>query len=215
MTPESTPEPAHVDKVRASREGHTYHDTWTARVALELLVPTTNLTGVAVEGFSTEDALIASAPATEIADLVRYRDAVSIAAASQAEVVQFKYSIAEALVPMRAGDVRKTLEKFARTDSDFVAKIGRERVKTVLRYELVTNRPFHASLLAAVDGIRRRLSLEGDPAVQADAVRKACNLPEDTLVDFLDRLSFSGRSPELPVVRSWVRRTIANWGGRH
>jgi hypothetical protein len=62
MTSDSIPEPAHIDKVRASREGHTYHDTWTARVALELLVPTTDLAAVAVEGFSTEDAQIASAP---------------------------------------------------------------------------------------------------------------------------------------------------------
>src|SRR6266446_5413319 len=96
MNSESLPEPAHIDKVRASREGHTYHDTWTARVALELLVPTTSLTAVAVEGFSTEDAPIVSAPATEIADLVRYRGAASIAAASQVEVVQFKYSVVQA-----------------------------------------------------------------------------------------------------------------------
>lgn len=211
MTSEPSPKLAHIDKVRASREGHAYHDTWTARVALELLVPTTNLAGIAVEGFSTEDAPIASAPATEIADLVRYRGAVSIAAASQVEVVQFKYSIAQALEPMRAGDVRKTLEKFARTDSDFVLKIGCERVRTVLRYELVTNRPLHTSLLAAVDGIRRSLPLDGDPADQADALRKACNLPEGTLVDLLGRLSLSGCSPGLSAVRSSVHRTIANW----
>ncbi|HEV8132346.1 MAG TPA: hypothetical protein VGQ81_13945, partial [Acidobacteriota bacterium] len=43
MNSESLPEPVHIDKVRASREGHTYHDTWTARVALELLVPTASL----------------------------------------------------------------------------------------------------------------------------------------------------------------------------
>src|SRR5437667_6787801 len=105
MSSEATSGPVRIDKVRASREGHTYHDTWTARVALELLVPTTTLTAVAVEGFSTEDGSIASAPATEIADLVRYRGAVNIAAASEVGVVQFKYSIAQALEPMRAPDV--------------------------------------------------------------------------------------------------------------
>lgn len=108
MSSEPAPEPVRIDKVRASREGHTYHDTWTARVALELLVPTTTLSAVAVEGLSTEDAQIASAAATEIADLVRYCGGVGIAQASSVEVVQFKYSIAEAAAPMRATDVRKT-----------------------------------------------------------------------------------------------------------
>ena len=130
-----------IDKVRASREGHTYHDTWTARVALELLTPTTTLIAIAVEGLSTEDAQIASVAATEIADLVRYRGGVGIAQASHVEVVQFKYSIAEASVPMRATDVRKTLAKFAKADTDFAAVVGAERGREVVRYELVTNRP--------------------------------------------------------------------------
>src|SRR5436309_10543781 len=107
MTSESNPERAHIDKVRASREGHTYHDTWTARVALELLVPTTTLTAVAVEGLSIEDAEVTSAAAMEIADLVRYRGGVGVAQSSRVEVVQFKYSIANAALPMRAADLRK------------------------------------------------------------------------------------------------------------
>src|SRR5438093_12004506 len=96
MSSEATSGPVRIDKVRASREGHTYHDTWTARVALELLVPTTTLSAIAVEGFSTEDAEIASAAATEIADLVRYLCGVSVAEASRVEVVHFKYSFAQA-----------------------------------------------------------------------------------------------------------------------
>lgn len=88
MSSESTPEPVHIDKVRASREGHTYHDTWIARVALELLVPPTTLSAIAVEGFSTEDAQIASAAASEIADLVRYRGGVGIARQAGEEILR-------------------------------------------------------------------------------------------------------------------------------
>jgi hypothetical protein len=106
MSSEPSTDPVRIDKMRASREGHTYHDTWTARVALELLVPATTLSAVAVEGLSTEDAPIASNAATEIADLVRYRGGVGIAQASSVEVVQFKYSIAQAAAPMRATDLR-------------------------------------------------------------------------------------------------------------
>ena len=213
MASESTQEPAQIDNVRASRDGHTFHDTWTARIALELLVPTTDLAAVAVEGFSTEDAPIASAAATEIADLTRYRGALSVGTASQVEVVQFKYSIAAALEPMRAADIKKTLEKFSRAENDFVAEFGREKVTNVLRYELVTNRPFHIDLVTAIDGIRHGVSLSGDLENQANAVKNACNLPDDALIDFLERLSLSGCADAgLLALRSSVHRTIANWG---
>jgi hypothetical protein len=202
-----------IDKVRASREGHTYHDTWTARVALELLVPTTTLTAVAVEGFSTEDAPIASAAATEIADLVRYRGGVGIAQASSVEVVQFKYSIAEAATPVRATDLRKTLAEFARTDTDFTTAVGADRVRDIARYELVTNRPFHPSLLAAIDALRRELLPAGDVADQATAVRDACGLEQSRLSGFLDRLTLTGHRSPVSEVKASVHGTIANWGG--
>jgi len=124
MSSESPSEAARIDKVRASRAGHTYHATWTARVALERLVPTTTLTAIAVEAFSTEDAPIASAAATGIADLVRDRGGLGIALASQVEVMQFKYSGAQASVPVRATDLRQPLAKFAAADTGFAAEAG-------------------------------------------------------------------------------------------
>jgi len=213
MSSEPTPESVRIDKVRASREGHTYHDTWTARVALELLVPTTSLSAVAVEGLFTEDAHITSSAATEIADLVRYRSGVGIAQASSVEVVQFKYSIAEAAVPMRATDVRKTLAKFARTDNDFTAAVGADRVRDVARYELVTNRPFHSNLLEAIDALRRGLALHDDVADQATAVADACGLERSLLPGFLERLTLTGHRSMVSEVKASVHRTIANWGG--
>ena len=213
MSSEPSTDPVRIDKVRASREGHTYHDTWTARVALELLVPTTTLSAVAVEGLSTEDAPIASSAATEIADLVRYRGGVGIAQASSVEVVQFKYSIAQAAAPMRATDLRKTLAKFVQTDADFAAAVGAHRVRDVARYELVTNRPFHSSLLAALDGLCRGLVLTGDVADQATAVADACGLEQSRLCGFLDRLTLTGHQSTVSEVKASVHRTIANWGG--
>lgn len=61
--------------------------------------------------------------------IVRYRGGVGIAQASSVEVVQFKYSIAQAAAPMRATDLRKTLAKFAQTDADFTAAVGGDRVR--------------------------------------------------------------------------------------
>jgi len=44
-----------INSVRASREGHEFHEAWTARKALQLLLPADNLVGIAVEGLSPVD----------------------------------------------------------------------------------------------------------------------------------------------------------------
>jgi hypothetical protein len=69
MSLESQSSPTAIDKVLATREGHTYHETWAARVALGLLYPSTTLRAITVEGFSVEDEPSFSDAATEIADL--------------------------------------------------------------------------------------------------------------------------------------------------
>jgi hypothetical protein len=115
-----------IDKVRASRDGHAYHEAWAARTALELLVPTTTLTAITLEGFSSEDSPDLSSDAVEIADLVRYRGGINLHTARAVETVQFKYSIARADVPMRAPDIRKTLAKFATTERDAHQVLGPE-----------------------------------------------------------------------------------------
>ena len=107
-----------IDKVRASRDGHSFHEVWAARVALE---PYSTLRILTIEGFSTEDEPFVSGAATEIADLVRYRGGINIDTASAIEVLQFKYSITRADEEVRAFDIKKTLEKFRRTDADFEA----------------------------------------------------------------------------------------------
>ena len=114
---------------------------------------------------------------------------------------------------MRAADLRKTLAKFATTDRDFVAAVDADRVARVVRYELVTNRPFHPNLIAAIDGIRRSLTLSEDIADQAKAVTDACGIGQSALRSFLDRLALSGDSSTVSDVRASVHRTIANWGG--
>jgi hypothetical protein len=61
-----------VDTVRASRDGHQFHEAWVARHALGLLLPRLDLYGIAVEGLSEEDEEDAPAAAVEIADATFY-----------------------------------------------------------------------------------------------------------------------------------------------
>jgi len=139
MNTDNNASPTPTDDVRASRDGHTYHETWAARIALELLHPSTDLVAITMENFSVEDEPLISDSAMEIADLVRYRGATSIESASSVEVLQFKYSVSRATVEMRVPDIKKTLNKFAKTDDDFIKQVGPERVDAVVHYEIVTN----------------------------------------------------------------------------
>ena len=85
-----------IDKVRASKAGHAFHEAWAARSALELLPPSTDLTAITLEGFDERDERSLGTGAVEIADLVRYHGATDVARAHRVTVVQFKYSIASA-----------------------------------------------------------------------------------------------------------------------
>ena len=63
---------AAVDTVRASRDGHEFHEAWVARKCLGLLLPGAELVGIAVEGFANEDQRGVSNEGNEIADAVLY-----------------------------------------------------------------------------------------------------------------------------------------------
>ena len=211
MSVENQPSPTAIDKVRASRDGHTYHETWAARVALGLLYPSTTLRAITVEGFFLEDEPSLSDAATEIADLVRYRGTTEIASATAVEVLQFKYSIARHDVEMRAFDIKKTLQKFAKTESDFIAQVGIDRVEAVVRYEIVTNRPFSPALIAAVEGLSQGQSLQGDAADQAKYINEALSEVSGRLPSLLKRIALNGTQGTLTEARALVRRTLADW----
>ena len=204
--------PPLVDVVRASRDGHEFHEAWAARTALELIPPGTSLTSIAIEGFAEADTQDLSAEAHDIADLVRYRGGHSFDCADRVETVQFKYSIAKAFEPMTAGSMTKTLGKFAAAESDIIAKWGDEGLSKA-SFELVTNRPIDADVLGALDAIRTGANLEGRAASQAKTLIKAIGLEGDRLSAFARRLSITGTGGSLANVDHRNLATLSSWSG--
>ena len=85
-----------IDKVRASRDGHEFHEVWTARKSLQLLWPDNELIAIAVEGLSPTDQAKVAAATVEAADLAFYYGKQSgFENASKMVIAQFKYSIAK------------------------------------------------------------------------------------------------------------------------
>ncbi|MCO5100715.1 MAG: hypothetical protein M9885_07425 [Burkholderiaceae bacterium] len=203
--------PIEIDKVRASKAGHAFHEAWAARTALELLPPSTDLTAITLEGFDERDEQSLGIGAVEIADLVRYHGATDVARAHRVTVVQFKYSIAGADTAVRAADLASTLAKFAATDTDLRATHGDDHVLAVVRYEFATNRPIHENLRKAISTVVAGTQEAGDIARQAGQISEALKDYPHPLADLLRRLEMVGSTGSLAEAERAISATLAAW----
>lgn len=201
---------ARIDPVRASRDGHQFHEAWAARSALALLPPDTNLVAIAMEGFSREDDGAHSQTATEVADLVRYYGGRTVAEADRIEVVQFKYSIASAEIPVRASDLRATVAKFAKGEAERIDNFGEEIARRA-HYEFATNRPIHENLMLALAALALETVVTGDAGTQAEQLRETLAAAGVDARAFFQRFVALGRLGSLKEARQRLRREIANW----
>src|SRR5690554_2628192 len=201
-----------VDKVRASRDGHEFHEAWTARKATQLLWPDTDLTAIAVEGPSPADQAGASAATVEVADLTFYygrrpnfEDAVRTIFA------QFKYSIADQNKDFRASHAKKTVEKFGATYRSFKRKYGAKAVEDKLDFQLITNQPISDSLLQAIEATATGSSVSGDVMAQAKQFKTASGLSGEPLAEFARKLKIIGRSGSLPQTKDELANLLVDW----
>lgn len=203
--------PIEIDKVRASKAGHAFHEAWAARTALELLPPSTGLTAITLEGFDEQDEQSLGTGAVEIADLVRYHGATDVARAHRVTVVQFKYSIASADAAVRAADLASTLSKFAATDAELRATHGDDHVLAVVRYEFATNRPIHENLGKAILAVITGTQEAGDIARQAGQIAQALKDYPHPVADLLRRLELVGSKGSLTEAECAISATLAAW----
>lgn len=202
---------AAIDKVRASKAGHAFHEAWAARSALELLLPSTDLVALTLEGFDAADESDLGTGAVEVADLVRYYGNSDVARATRVEIVQFKYSIASAAIPVRAADLVKTLRKFADADAQLRVRHGDELVGRVVRYDFATNRPIHDNLVAAIAASIDDTVSTGDIAKQKTQIADALEAYPYPHVDLLRRLALSGGRGTLKQADRAVGQILASW----
>ncbi|WP_426237648.1 NACHT domain-containing protein [Pseudomonas sp. TWP3-2] len=201
-----------MDSVRASRDGHEFHEAWVARKCLGLVLPKDKFIGVAIEGFSPLDQKGAADAGNEIADAVLYYgDAASFENAHQIVVVQVKYSKASEDKAFRAADAKKTIDKFAKTYRSHKTKYGTVKARDKLRFELVTNRPILSELDDAVAGIIAGTALTGTAKEQAEQVTAACKLKGKDLVEFVSRLHFTGIRGDLRESKHRLALILADW----
>ena len=202
-----------IDKVRASREGHHFHEAWAARRALELLAPKDNLVGIAVEGLSPVDQTSSDDATDEIADLVLYYGADTNFDDCDAQVIlQLKYSIAKAGVSLVASDMTKTLKKFSLSEVELL-KLRRGTGSMAKRYyRVVSNRPFGAHFLDAIDALRTgKKPTDDDVSSQLEQIKRVLKLNPADHADFASRLDFTGEEPDLRCLKNTVALRMEHW----
>lgn len=202
-----------IDTVRASRDGHEFHEAWTARKATQLLWPDSKLTAIAVEGLSPVDQASSSSQTAEIADLTYYFGGKDFSRAQRTTFAQFKYSIADADNDFRASNAKKTIGKFAETYREFKKKHSAQVIEQKLSFQLVTNQPIYGDLVKAIDEIAKGSTLSGNVKRQATQFENASSLSGKDLRRFAAMFELVGKSGSLPENKSALASLLVDWSG--
>jgi hypothetical protein len=201
-----------IDKVRASRDGHEFHEAWTARKAMQLLWPASDLTAIAVEGPSPSDQTGASAATLEVADITLYFGGQSTFEwAARTTFAQFKYSIADRDKNFRASNANKTVKKFGQTYRTYKRKYGAQAVEDKLDFQIITNQPISDALLQAIHAIATGTSGAGDVKTQATQLKTASGLTGQPLAGFAKKLKIIGRSGSLSHTKDELASLLVDW----
>ncbi|MGE4157689.1 MAG: transcriptional regulator [Planctomycetota bacterium] len=183
---------------------------------MQLLLPESDLTAIAVEGLSTADQIHASTQTIDIADLTKYFGGnPEFKQANKTTIVQFKYSIASEDKEFRAADAKNTVVKFGKTYVDYMRKYGVKAVEAKLDFQLVTNQPISKSLIEAMDGLASCSSCKGDAERQAKQLEKYSGLSGKPLASFVRKFKLFGRSGNLRETKNELTRMLIDWSATY
>ncbi len=200
-----------VGVVSASRAGHTFHERWAARRAMQLVFPRDRLKAIAIEGLSKTETADPGAEAEDVADLVLYYgDGDNFAASDAVQTAQFKYRTTAGAVT--ASYLRKTIEKFAGTIVGYEKTIPSADIDRKLTFAFVTNADFSPDLWAAISGLKSGVSpAKGEALNQYDYLKGLCTKIKVDAQRLFSRCEFRASEDTLPVLNSNLRRTMADW----
>jgi hypothetical protein len=202
-----------IEKVRASRAGHTFHERWAARRALQLVFPKDDLFAIAVEGLSTSETASPGEEAEDIADLTLYfGPGDSFESCRALQTLQFKYKADGGTVT--SSYFKKTLKKFAATLLGYEKDFSRAEVDTKVSFSFVTNADFAEHLWTAI----RCLAASCEPPAedsaaktQYDHLKHWCCEEKIEPYRLFARIEFQAATNDLPVLNRQLRKILSDW----
>lgn len=201
-----------IDTVRASRAGHTFHERWAARRALQLVFPNDDLFAIAVEGISSTETTSPGTWAEDVADLVLYfGDGDNFQTCERLETVQFKYKHRGEAVT--ASYLKKTIEKFSSTIIGYEKDFPAAEVDNKAFFIFVTNAEFKRSLSEAIEALIEGTTPSGREAADQVSYLKEC-CAAGGLSDarrLFSRMVFRAGEKGLSSQDTALRRTLTDW----
>ena len=200
-----------IDKVRVSRAGHTFHERWAARRALQLVFPKDDLFAVVVEGLSPYESLKLGKEAEDIADLILfYGNGDTFESCSAQQILQFKYK--EAAKPVTSSYLKKTIKKFAATLRGFKATVTDEDIAKKLSFGFVTNAEFSPALWDAISCLKEGGAPKTNGAqTQLQYLKIWCGEEKIKAEDIFPLIEFRASTSDLPAQNRSLRRTVSDW----
>lgn len=188
------------DRVRASRDGDSFHYTWAARQLLRLLSPTSPLQYVTIEGMG-EPYSADELEGSEIVDLAEHYGP-SAEEITHVKISQLKHSTLHPNQNLTLGDVSRILDKFAQLDSGLAKKYP----DTTFNYSIVTNRPISQNAKTAVE----TLKTEGQAPAESHAaeLRQKTGLSESAIADLCSRLELEDCELGLAPLRRTLNQEV-------
>lgn len=200
-----------VDKVRASRAGHTFHERWTARRALQLVFPKDDLHAIAIEGISSHDSAEPGDEAEDVADLVLYYgNGDTFASCETLNTAQFKYKADGQAVT--SSYLKKTIQKFAETITGYEKSSSSDEVDKRLSFSFVTNCEFVDHLWEAIrylQGGEKPTSRDG--IGQLKYLERWCKEKSVSPMRLFSRTSFQAATENLAAQNLWLKRALCDW----
>jgi len=200
-----------IDKVRVSRAGHTFHERWAARRALQLVFPKDNLFAIVIEGLSPNETLELGQEAEDIADLILfYGSGDTFKACTAQQILQFKYK--EAAEPVTSSYLKKTIKKFSATLREFKRNVTDEDIAKKLSFGFVTNAEFSDNLWDAISCLKSGSTPKTNGAkTQLQYLKEWCQDEKIKAEDIFPLIEFRASTSDLPTQNRCLRRTVSDW----
>lgn len=200
-----------IDRVRVSRAGHTFHERWAARRALQLVFPKDNLFAIVIEGLSPNEHLKLGKKAEDIADLILfYGNGDTFETCTAEQILQFKYK--EAAEPVTSSYLKKTIKKFSATLREFRKGVTEEEIAKKLSFGFVTNAEFSTDLWEAIACLKSRdTPIANGAKRQLQYLKTWCREEKITAEDLFPLIEFRASTSDLPAQNRSLRRTVSDW----
>lgn len=189
------------DRVRASRDGDSFHYTWAALQLLRLLSPSSQLQYVTIEGMG-EPHSANVLEGSEIIDLAEFYGP-NTEEITHIKVSQLKHSTLRSNETLSKREVFEILNRFATLDSELSTKYPDSTVS----YSIITNKPISQNTKNTVELLGKyEDSSIGSPA--AELMRKE-NISNQKILSICSRLDLNDCVPSLAPLRGTLNKEVS------